>query len=134
LRAADAAAAAGRHVAPRALVREVPTGRDPFGHDFLPIALELFGDELGEAGERPLPHLRTRDADHAGVVGPDDDPGIDLVAPGRALRGAFADAERQMESEREPAASGSGANDELAARKGHGFVAGCRVHGGPPRT
>ena len=42
--------------------------------DLLPVAFELLGDELGEAGERALPHLRARDADHAGVVGLDRRP------------------------------------------------------------
>ena len=44
------------------------------GRDLVPVALELFGDELGEAGERALPHLGARDADHAGVVGLDRRP------------------------------------------------------------
>src|SRR5881396_1138419 len=74
LRAADAAAAAGRHVSPDALAGEVLPGKDVLGRDLLPVALELLGDELREAGERALPHLRARDADHAGTVGPDDDP------------------------------------------------------------
>ena len=80
LRTADAAAAAGRHVAPGALAREVLAGGQPFGRDPLPVALELLGDELGEAGERALPHLRTRDPDDAIVVGPDHDPDADFVA------------------------------------------------------
>src|SRR6266705_625421 len=65
LRAADAAAAAGRHVAPDALAGEVLAGKDVLGRDLLPVALELLGDELREAGERALRHLRARDADHA---------------------------------------------------------------------
>src|SRR5206468_12254979 len=80
LRAADAAAAAGRHVTPDALAGEVLPGKDVLGRDLLPVALELLGDELREARERTLPHLRARDADHAGAVGPDDDPGVDLGA------------------------------------------------------
>ena len=79
LRRADAAAAAGAHLAPGALARKVAPGRDAFGRDLAPVALQLFGDELREAGERALPHLRARDADDAGVVGLDRDPDVDLV-------------------------------------------------------
>src|SRR5207247_7786512 len=104
LRAADAAAAAGRHITPDALAREILTGRDPLHGHFLPAALELLGDQLGEPGLRALPHLRTRDADHAGAVGLDDDPGIDFAAGcGRGLGRCD---ERKLESEREPAACG----------------------------
>ena len=55
-------------------------GRDLLGRHLLPVALELLGDELGEAGERALAHLGARDADHAGVVGLDRDPDVDLGA------------------------------------------------------
>src|SRR5207247_9461168 len=99
LRAADAAAAAGRHIAPDALAREVLTGRDPLHGHFLPAALELLGDQLGEPGLRALPHLRARDADHAGAVGLDDHPGIDLAA-GRSCGLGRCD-ERTIESERQ---------------------------------
>src|SRR5439155_16376184 len=78
LRGTDAAAAAGRHLAPDALAREVLARRDRLGRDLLPVALELFGDELGETGARALPHLRARDANHAGVIGLDDHPGVDF--------------------------------------------------------
>ena len=80
LRGADAAAAAGAHFAPHPLAGEVLPRRDAVGRDLLPVALELFGDELGEAGRGALAHLGAGDADHAGVVGLDDDPGIDLDA------------------------------------------------------
>ena len=119
LRGADAAAAAGAHLAPDALAREVLAGRDRVGRDLLPVALELLGDELREAGERALAHLRARDADHAGVVGLDDDPGVDLgcrrrraLAP-RPIRAA----RTAVEAEREAAAGGGGADDEAAARE-----------------
>ena len=89
LRGADAAAAAGPHLAPGALAREIGAGRDLLGRHLLPVALELLGDELGEAGDRALAHLRARDADHAGVVGLDGDPYIDFGAViGGALRHA----------------------------------------------
>src|SRR5262249_59650656 len=86
LRGADTAAAAGRHLAPDALAGEVSPRRDLFCLYLVPIALELFGDELGEARDRALSHLRARDADHAGVVGFDENPRIDLGAFVRALR------------------------------------------------
>src|SRR6202022_3986550 len=89
LRGADAAAAAGSHLAPDALAAEILTRGNRLGGDLLPIAFELLGHQLGEAGARALPHLRARDADHAGVVGLDDHPGIDLSAGigGGLLRG-----------------------------------------------
>ena len=71
--------------APDAFAREVLAGRRIFGRDFRPVAFELLGDELREAGQRPLPHLGARDADDDGVVRPDDDPCGDL---GRAVGGA----------------------------------------------
>ena len=63
---------------------------------------------------RALAHLRAGDADDDGVVGPDHDPGVDL---GRAVLGAddLGAAERNVETEREPAADGGGADDEGAA-------------------
>ena len=133
LRAADAAAAAGRHVAPDAFAGEVAAGGDPIDRDLLPIAFELFGHELGEAGERALAHLRAGDPDHAGVVGLDHDPGIDLGALG-ALRGGRLDAERHVETERQSAAGGGcGADDEVAARKLCGVAADGLCHGVTPQ-
>ncbi len=82
-----------------------------FGRDLVPVAAQLFGDELGEAGAGALSHLGARDADDRGVVGLDHDPGIDLGA-GAALRLRRGGAERQMEAEREAAARGGGADDE----------------------
>ena len=115
LRLADALAAAGRHVAPRALGGEVAAGREALGRDLLPVALELLGDELREAGERALPHLRARDADHAGVVGPHHDPDVDLGAVAGALRLRVAD-ERQVHAERE-AAAGAAAEPTMNLRR-----------------
>src|SRR5262249_58990015 len=97
LRGADTAAAAGRHLAPDALAGEVSPRRDLFRLYLVPIALELFGDELGEARDRALSHLRARDADHAGVVGFDENPRIDLGAFVRALRHGGTEARRQIE-------------------------------------
>ena len=89
-------------------------GRRIFGGDLRPVAFELFGDELGEAGERALAHFRARDADDDGVVGPDHDPGVDL---GRAVGGAHHGwaAERNVEAERKAGAGSGGADDEGAA-------------------
>src|SRR5262249_16413717 len=114
---------------PHALAREVLSGRDRIGRDFVPVALELLGDELAEAGERALPHLGACDADHRGVVRFDDDPGIDLGFGALCLGGV--DAERHAQAESEPAAHGGG-DDEIAP----GNAGGCgdRVrHGGPPQ-
>ena len=130
LRGADAAAAAGSHLAPGALAGEVGAGGDLLGGHLAPIAFELLGDELGEAGERALAHLRARDADHAGVVGPDRHPDIDFRAGvAGALRDGFAEAGRQVETEREAAAGRGGADDERAARQLRGVAAGDLFHG-----
>src|SRR6185295_1421974 len=84
LRGADAARAARAHLAPGALAREVAARADAFGRDLLPVAFELFGDELGETRDRALAHLGTGNADHAGIVGLDRDPDVDLA---RAILG-----------------------------------------------
>ena len=129
LRIADAAAAAGDEIAPDAVAREVLARRRKFGRDFGPVAFELFGDELGEAGQRALAHLGAGDADDDGVVGLDHDPGVDFR---RAVRGASAlsAAERKIEAEREPAADSGGADDEGAAIR----CCGIGVHGALPHA
>src|SRR6185503_7280280 len=125
LRGADAATAARAHVAPGALARKIGAGGDLLGRHLLPIALELLGDELGEAGNRALAHLGTRNADHAGVVGLDGDPYVELgaVRGGTALRHCRAEPRWQVEPERESPSGGGGTDDEFAARKLRGFVA-----------
>src|SRR5262249_23833138 len=128
LRDADTAASAGRHLAPDAFAGEVLSRRDLFRLYFVPIALELFGDELDEARNRSLSHLRARDTDHAGVIGFDEDPSIDLGTVIDALRHGGVDAGGQIESEREPTARGGGADNERAARKLRGFAADHRFH------
>ena len=91
-------------ISPQArLLARLLAGVIGFGRDLLPVALELLGDELGEAGERALAHLRARDADHAGVVGLDDDPGVDLGAAAPACARGVA-TNGSVEAEREPAA------------------------------
>ena len=133
LRGADAATAARAHVAPGALARKIGAGGDLLGRHLLPVALELLGDELGEAGNRALAHLGTRNADHAGVVGLDGDPYVEFGAAigGDALRHCRAEPGRQVEPERESPSGGGGADDEFAARKLRGFVADDLVHDGP---
>ena len=42
--------------------------------DLVPVAFELLGHELREAGDRALPHFGAGDADDAGVVGLDRRP------------------------------------------------------------
>ncbi|MGY3465799.1 hypothetical protein ACVW0I_002670 [Bradyrhizobium sp. LM6.11] len=114
LRRADAAAAAGREIAPDALAGDALAGRRIFGRDFRPVAFELLGDELGEAGERALAHLGAGDADDDGVVGPDHDPGADLGrAVGRADHGGAA--EGDVEADCEAGADRGRADDEGAA-------------------
>src|SRR4029078_5804603 len=93
LRRADPAAAASAHLAPGALAREVATRRDAFGRHFVPVALQFLGDELCKARKRALPHLRTCDADHTGIVGLDCNPDVDFSC--RALRLHRANAERE---------------------------------------
>ena len=66
-------------ISPQTRLRgEVLAGGDQLDGDLLPVALELLGDELREAGVRALSHLRAHDADHARVVGLDDDPRVEL--------------------------------------------------------
>src|SRR5262249_58250006 len=95
----DTGAAAGRHLAKDALAGEILPGRDLLRLHLVPIALELFGDELDEARDRALSHLRAGDTDHAGVVGFDENPRIDLGAFIGALRNGGTEA-------RPPIASG----------------------------
>src|SRR5262249_40357307 len=117
LRGADTAAAAGRHLAPDAFAGEVLPGRALFGLYFVPIALEFFSDELDEAGDRAWSHVRACDTDHAGVVGFDDDPDVDLGTAIGALRHGGTEARRKIESECESTARGGRADNERAARK-----------------
>ena len=76
--------------------------------DLVPVAVEFFGDELAEAGERALAHLRAHDADDDGVVGLDHHPGAEL-GRGCALRARGLRAERQLESDCEASTNRCGA-------------------------
>src|SRR6185369_17494284 len=90
-------------------------GRDALGRDLLPVAFELFGDQLSKTGQRALAHFGARDADDAAVVRLDRDP--DVHFRGTALRGRLVD-DGCLEAEREAAAGECGCADhELAARE-----------------
>ena len=85
-RLAEAAARLGlRHVVITSVTRDDLDDGGADHHQLVTIRLQLLGHQLGEAGERALPHLRAGDADHDGVVRADHHPGIDL---GRAVGGA----------------------------------------------
>ena len=114
VRLADAAAAAGRHVAPHALACHVLPGRGIFGRNLRPVAFQLLGHQLGEPGQRALSHLGAGDADHDGVVRADHHPGGHL---GRAVRRAndLRSAERNVEPKCQSASGGRGTHHELAA-------------------
>ena len=127
LTGADAAAAASREIAPGAFACDTLTRRRIFGGDLRPVAFELFGDELGEAGEGTLPHLRACDTNYGRVVGTDHHPDVDF---GRAVGGANygRSTERKIEAECEAGAGGSRADHEAAAIEfGHDVL----VHGIP---
>ena len=124
---ADAAAAAGGHVAPHALAREVLAGGRKFRGHLRPVAFEFLGDQLGKPGERALAHLGTGDAHHDGVVGADHDPGIDF---GGAVGGTHdVGPERNPQAEGEAAAERGGADHE-----GTAIDVGNVIHGGPPHA
>src|SRR5436309_12691924 len=113
MRVADATAATRGEIAPHAFARDALAGRRILGRHFRPVALELLGYHLREAGERSLSHLGPRDPDHDRVVRADDHPGGDL---GRAvLRPDDARAERDLQAQGEPRADRGGADDEGAA-------------------
>ncbi len=96
------------------LARQIAARRDAFGRHLIPVTLQFLGHELGKTGERALPHLRARDADHAGIVGSDRNPDVDLG--GSSLRLRCVDAKRHLQSEGQTAArDGCRADDELAA-------------------
>src|SRR5262249_37776552 len=123
MRGADAAAAAGRHVAPYPLARQIRAGRREFGLDLRPVALKLLGHELGETGLGALAHFRAGDADDDGVVGPDHHPGVDL---GRAVLSAHhRGPERNLEPEREAAADRGSADHESTAVHSWHMCHGC---------
>ncbi len=110
VRLADAAAAAGGEVAPGALALHALARRRVLDLHLGPVALELFGDELREAGDGALPHLGAHDADVDGVVGPDRDPDADL---GRAiLRARHGRTEGKTQPQNQATCDRSGADDK----------------------
>src|SRR5262249_25000331 len=127
LRVADAAAAAGRHVAPYALAGDVLAGGGIFGRDLRPVAFEFLGDELGEPGKRALTHLRAGDANDHRVVRADHHPGVALGRAGLCANDPRA-AERNIEAKRQTAAHGGRANHEAAAIDLRYVIHGCLPH------
>ena len=122
LRAAYAPAAAGGHVAPDALAGQVLAGRDHLYFDARPIAVELFGNQLGQAGVGALAHFSAGHADDAGFVGLHHHPGIDLGGvAARTLGGG-----RKVKAQRQAGAgSGTGQHKGAAGQAGvcrHGHV------------
>src|SRR5207244_4424250 len=94
--------------------------------DLAPVAVELLGDELGEAGDRALAHLRADRADQSGVVRADRHPDGDL---GRTVGRAddFGSKGRKAQPERESAAERGAADEEGTARSIHAFCTLCRT-------
>ncbi len=121
-RGPDAAAAAGRHVAPGALLGEVLLGRDVLGLDLGPVALEVLGDQLRQTRQRTLAHLGARDAHRRGVVGMDDDPDADRRAgvADHFLGNRLEDAAGDLPAKRQTAARDRGRGDEMPSIEFHG--------------
>ena len=102
LRITDAAAAAGREVAPDAVTPEILVRGGEFDRHLAPVAFQLLGDQHRQRGEHALAHLRPRDPDDDSVVRPDHDPSVDF---GRASGARDIRPERDLEAKREPAAA-----------------------------
>src|SRR5262249_23006014 len=116
VRAANAARAAGRHVAPDAFAREVLAGRRHLRLDLVPIAFELLGHELSQAGERALPHLGACNANDDLVIGLDQHPCAALVAyVAKHFLGHCPPQATQVKSESQPTARSNTRLQELAA-------------------
>src|SRR5262249_27929637 len=90
VRVADPTATAGGQISPYSLARGVRAWRREFGCHLRPIAFQLLGNQLREAGHRALSHLGTRNPDDDRVVRTDDDPGVHFRGavgrlPGRTI-------------------------------------------------
>jgi hypothetical protein len=133
VRGANAAAAAGAHVAPDAVARQVLARRGIFGLDLLPVALELFRHQLGEARQRALAHLGAGNADDDIVVGLDEDPGADLVALGAELSQRAAQA-GHVEAQGKPTTGGRAGDQEIAARDVFASCCCCCRHDASPQA
>src|SRR5205814_8665786 len=114
VRLAYAAAAAGREIARGALARDALARSRILDLDFTLVAVELLGDELAEAVDSALSHLRANRADQSGVVRADRHPDGDL---GRAVGRAddFGSKGRKAQPERESAAERGAADEEGTA-------------------
>src|SRR6516162_3196878 len=115
VRLANAPATAGREVAPDALAGDIFAWGRIVGCDLRPVAFELFCDELGEAGQRPLAHLRAGNADHHRIVLLYYDPGVDFGW--RVIRQRLRRSPRDMEAERQSAADRGCAGEKRTARE-----------------
>src|SRR6185503_14912493 len=124
---ADSATAAGREVLPDAVAPHVLAGRRILGRHLRPVAFELFGDELGEAGERALAHLGADDADDDGVVGLDDHPCGHFRSVDGARLGELG-AERELQADGQTAAGRGGADEERTALHWSHDCHGCLPH------
>ena len=113
MRLANAAAAARREIAPHAIAGEVVTGRWIFGGHLGPVALQLFGDELRQTGERSLAHLGAGNAHDDCVIGFDHDPCVHLRSRSRGPRGLR---ERHVKAQGQSADGRGGADQKTAAR------------------
>jgi hypothetical protein len=87
VRVADPAAAAGGQISPYALARGVRAWRREFGCHLRPIAFQLLGNQLREAGHRALSHFGARNPDDDRVVRADNDPGVHFLGAVGRLRG-----------------------------------------------
>ena len=111
LRLADALAAGGLIVLPDAVARDIAARAWIFPRHLRPVALELFGHQLRQAGEGPLTHIDAGDADNHGVIRLHHHPGVDLGRQG-GLCGRFV-AERKVQAKGE--AGGGRADQERTA-------------------
>jgi hypothetical protein len=75
---ADAVAAGGELCAAKVWIAVFGIGRNPFGFDFVPVDVELFGNEHRHGCHHTLPHLELRQFDNDVVVRADFQPDIGL--------------------------------------------------------
>ena len=118
---AHRAAAAGAEAPVDLVLLEIAVGRSVFRLDESPIAFELFGENLRQGGEAPLPHLGAAVTDDHGVIGLDHDPGVDLagiafrvIAPGTHAQARRLGGTTDADAERKAARSGERGGDEPA--------------------
>ena len=85
-RAAHRPGAAGPHRLIDIVVGKVAVGGGVLDFHLREVAFQLLGENHRERGQRALPHLRFGDAQRDGIVGVDDDEGVDLVGRLAGLR------------------------------------------------